>query len=68
MLEVACYGRPGSKAYLYKCLSDFAYAEGDYRVAADRAVSYIAYADSLYRHTQLRKKLQRFRSTMIMKC
>ena len=50
--KVACATEdPEVKAYLYKCLSDFAYAEGDYRVAADRAVSYIAYADSLYRHT-----------------
>ena len=50
--KVACATEdPEVKAYLYKCLSDFAYAEGDYKVAADRAVSYIAYADSLYRHT-----------------
>ena len=50
--KVACATEdPEVKAYLYKCLSDFAYAEGDYRVAADRAVSYIAYADSLYRRT-----------------
>lgn len=50
--KVACATEdPEVKAYLYKCLSDFAYAEGDYKMAADRAVSYIAYADSLYRHT-----------------
>ena len=50
--KVACATEdPEVKAYLYKCLSDFAYAEGDYKMAADRAVSYIAYADSLYRRT-----------------
>lgn len=46
---------PEVKAYLCKCLSDFAYKEADYKVAADRAISYIAYADSLYQHTNTKE-------------
>lgn len=54
--KVACdTENPEVKAYLYKCLSDFAYVEEDYKAAADHAVSYITYADSLYRHTNAKE-------------
>ncbi|WP_455584815.1 tetratricopeptide repeat protein [Bacteroides sp.] len=46
---------PEVKAYLYKCLSDFAYKEGDYELAAEHAISYITYADSLYQNTQAKE-------------